>query len=373
MKTLKTLNSLIFMALFFCSFFTLGAQTQAPFTLEGGCSRLTVGGGPAIPNFNMYSAEVVFIASGGGNACNKSTINPSLVMQRKYQLYRKNNNGFSKAGTPLSKNQLNGLTLTHGTYKVTVLEPTPYQVCPDNINSYILVYDHFNNNRIGVQGYINSISIPGEVYIGKPTTGDNIYSLLDIAVAPNFYNPGDPVIIDMSNNKHYDRYRISIKQTSGNSGNWSSTGWVSGPVSQVDLLNEVWKRNQPGWVFWQGHTFEVRVATANSDCVGGWNMVAKEFEICTYANPCRIVEAEEKDITLSPNPTSNMFRLNNFTLNAEKNYQLVVYNYAGKQVMSTQDVVAKEFDVSDLSAGIYVVTILEDGNRIYTDRLSVVK
>jgi hypothetical protein len=97
----------------------------------------------------------------------------------------------------------------------------------------------------------------------------------------------------------------------------------------------------------------------------------KNFAVCPAGLGCRI--AEDEDIRLYPNPANNSFQLHNFDIDPSKQQLIVLMDMNGRTVKSFEQITQSVFDVSDLTNGLYIVSIWENGSRLLTTKLSVVK
>lgn len=76
------------------------------------------------------------------------------------------------------------------------------------------------------------------------------------------------------------------------------------------------------------------------------------------------IEEDKEEITLYPNPTSDMFYLSGLS----GNFTLSIYDMSGRMVTSLQN--EHQVDVNDLEKGVYIVDVRDEfGNPIYSSRL----
>ncbi len=91
-----------------------------------------------------------------------------------------------------------------------------------------------------------------------------------------------------------------------------------------------------------------------------------------YSTIVKVQQSLHKELTVSPNPAADVVKINFSNPNREK-LTIRVVNAAGKVVIeSTTNNDFIHFDVSDLSAGVYVAQVIEPGNATYTGKFLVV-
>ncbi len=71
-------------------------------------------------------------------------------------------------------------------------------------------------------------------------------------------------------------------------------------------------------------------------------------------------EVLSEDIKVFPNPASDYFQINN-GVNVKR---VVVYNMFGKEIKSFFHYTNAQHEISDLKAGLYMVKMLDDRNKI---------
>ncbi|GAB7258040.1 T9SS type A sorting domain-containing protein [Polaribacter sp. OB-PA-B3] len=87
------------------------------------------------------------------------------------------------------------------------------------------------------------------------------------------------------------------------------------------------------------------------------------------SNPLSISNFElTNNISLSPNPASNIFKINSFNNTIIK--EVSIYNVLGKQI-NALNVGTNQFDISSLSRGMYMVKITDDRGLIASKKLFV--
>lgn len=109
----------------------------------------------------------------------------------------------------------------------------------------------------------------------------------------------------------------------------------------------------------------------SAECNTSWTNLNRNFAVCPSGLGCRIAENEE--IKVFPNPASHSFQLLNYEADLTKQQRIVLMDMNGRIVKSFEHIGSPGFDISDLANGLYLVSIWENGNRLLTTKLSIVK
>lgn len=118
--------------------------------------------------------------------------------------------------------------------------------------------------------------------------------------------------------------------------------------------------NQSGWgAHLDGKMDDIRIygrALSNSEIIDLYNGI----QIGYYDK--EIIESENR---IYPNPSSSVFRISNLD---QKVCNIVVYNHFGLKVLDKNDV--KEFDLSSVESGIYLVVLLDENkHRLFSGKI----
>ena len=163
----------------------------------------------------------------------------------------------------------------------------------------------------------------------------------------------------------------------GTSNRYASSGWVSGqiPGNEIQLLN-VWKSSLgPTAEFTPigpqlNPTYSVQFAITNN-CNSAWTSISNPmpfFQKRPQGWGCRNTD-DDAAIAVSPNPANGYFKIPALET-GEDNIQISVTDMTGRLVKQYNNVQA-QYEVSDLSNGIYVINVLRQGVRIHSSKLSV--
>ena len=309
------------------------------------------------------------------------TVNDFFKGQIQTFLEKKDNSGnFVTVAGPLTDNA-NYSNLPQGTYRVRY-SWADYVKCGSGSATAFK-----NGINLGTLGTFLPTEYTSEVVVGSPAQSDNQWSWLNPSpiFAPSLFDPGDVIRIDASSCKNFDQYGIAIQEfwPGGALGNWralnNNSWWISNtsnPLGIVDLRN-LWdpSGNDPNWKFIPGNTYRVQVTISNSKCAS-WVDVnpLPTVTLCYPSWGCREGAAlNKKEPSISPNPVSQKFKVNDIAFErvAFIKDELAIHDLAGRLVKNFDYVNDTEYDISNLSTGVYFVSILRDGHRIFSNKLMV--
>jgi Secretion system C-terminal sorting domain len=186
--------------------------------------------------------------------------------------------------------------------------------------------------------------------------------------------------MDVSNTKNYDIWWLGIFEIGGKNRSWAN-GWTAGsiPSDPKDPKKQIidLKKLGSSSPFTNGNfqelpvKYTVQFAIAVQQCNTVWTNLNRDFSICPASLGCR--SDEDQAIILSPNPASNTFKLHNIDISAESQTKVFVTDISGRTVKAFEVDGQDDFDISDLNSGLYLVSVMNNGGRIFTTKLSVSK
>lgn len=213
------------------------------------------------------------------------------------------------------------------------------------------------------------------VIVGNTVAADNDYHFTEGSPsgAVTTMDSDEDVGMDASASTNYDQWFLAIcEQSFNNCLRYKSNGWTDGTVTSFDLKG-FWETG--GWEFEDFMSYEVQFVVENSKCRNGveapppWNVNYQSFFICEAGTGCR-TGTEGKEISIGPNPANNFVRLGNFDPAVDKDFVMSFTDFSGRAVKSVP-MVSEQADISDLPGGMYAVSVLHDGNRLFTTKLIV--
>jgi len=142
-------------------------------------------------------------------------------------------------------------------------------------------------------------------------------------------------------------------------------------------LTNFWGQGGSGWNFETFHSYTVQFVIENSRCRNGieqnppakWNNLDRSFFICPAGTGCRF-GADDKEIVISPNPATSTIWLQNFEPDLDRDYQMSFSDLAGRLVKFVA-LTSNEVDISDIPAGMFVLTVRREGRQVFTSKLVV--
>lgn len=370
------------------------AQTA---TVNCTTNSITVSNIPPFPT--VYFANVGFknCADGGGfyegcdeggqKACcrvitrNASGVFPSPVTPR-FWLERLVDGSWTTVAGPQFTTTFSNLA--HGTYRVRCQAPTiATNICMEEGNpnlpgARICLFNE-SGQFIGYWGTWDNTpfgttppTFSNTVVVGATVPSDINWSFID----PNgndLFSPGEQIRMNTANTINYTHWWVAIFENGGQNRYWSN-GWTQGqiPGNQINLTTltngAFTTGGQPFAQIPVSYTVQFAIS---AQCNTAWTNLNKNFAVCPAGLGCRI--AADEDIRLYPNPANNSFQLHNFDVDPSKQQRIVLLDMNGRTVKSFEQITESVFDISDLINGLYVVSLWENGSRLLTTKLSVVK
>ncbi|MEQ8705733.1 MAG: T9SS type A sorting domain-containing protein [Phaeodactylibacter sp.] len=210
------------------------------------------------------------------------------------------------------------------------------------------------------------------VTVGVTDQSDIAWNFID-ANGNDLFNPGEPIRMNTTGTKNYDAWWVAIFENGGQN-RWWSNYWTEGqiPGDQIDLNALTSGAFQSGTNDFAQIPVSYTVQFAiSAECNTSWTNLNRNFAVCPSGLGCRIAENEE--IRVFPNPANHSFQLLNYDVDITKQQRIVLMDMNGRIVKSFEHIGSPGFDISDLANGLYLVSIWENGNRLLTTKLSIVK
>jgi hypothetical protein len=234
-----------------------------------------------------------------------------------------------------------------------------------------------------------------ELIVGAPTQSDNSITFLNgngVYLDNNpqynrYFDSNESIQIDATASTNYNEYQIAIQEYwSGNPswpGRWRALGNggyggfinTSNRPLAVEDLRDIWNiHGTSNWEFIPGNAYRLQVTIRNSNCVS-WVDNLQWFYICNNPNwACRKgIDKGNIEPTISPNPVIRAFKMDGFTFNPISSVtdELIIHDLTGRLVKNFTNIKENEFDVSDLTTGVYFISVLRDNQKLFTKKLMV--
>ena len=248
------------------------------------------------------------------------------------------------------------------------------------------MFNNANGQTIGFRGHYSEAttgSTPGtffsnEVIVGMTTPSDINFTFIDVPETgpESAYDYDEPVKINTSQCKNYDRWMIAIIEDGG-ANRYMSTGWLNGKIGGGDGsmfdLSDLWASWATNWEFETFRSYHVQVVLENNNCPNpSWNQLIKPFFVCPTGTGCRLGEPEEPQIRLGPNPANSSVFLHNFDAGSHPGSLIVISDMTGR-TQQTAILSSNEIDVSALPVGIYALQLIHKGQRLFTSKLIIAR
>jgi hypothetical protein len=89
-------------------------------------------------------------------------------------------------------------------------------------------------------------------------------------------------------------------------------------------------------------------------------LVSVNQSAATAMDASWVIEAPGDDIRVFPNPAIDYFQV----VNGQNVRKIVIFNIFGKEVKSFVHSANAQYDVTDMNAGMYLVRMLDDKNKV---------
>ncbi len=365
-------------------------------TATGGCTSVTVSNIPSFPV--VYFANVGYsnctetssCEDGGESPCCRWITSGNPTTPR-FWLEKLTNTGWVTVAGPQFSTTFNNLAL--GSYRVKCQVPTISEnickkdgqgniirarICLFNqLGQFIGFWGTWDNTPFGTTPptYTNT------VLVGATTSNDISYTFIDPTPNDPFemgYDFGEMAKINTAACGAYDLWWLAIFEDGPTYNRYRSNNWTNGrmPNDEFNLTN-FWGQGGSGWNFETFHSYTVQFVIENSRCRNGieqnppakWNNLDRSFFICTAGTGCRF-GADDKEIVISPNPATSTIWLQNFEPDLDRDYQMSFSDLAGRLVKFVA-LTSNEVDISDIPAGMFVLTVRREGRQVFTSKLVV--
>ncbi len=375
------MKNLLKLSLAFLAVVLIGMSANAQsFTITngGGCSSgnsNSINVGPGAGGGNIYPV-------GTSGSCEIVNLTGPLVNQ--YTLWKLVSGSWTSASSPnVSVKSFTGLA--PGTYKVT--GQFPQQVSSACPGGYIKI-DNYLGQWIGYGGNYGATETSNTISIGAPSTADIKFTFVKDAEytgphspanASNFDPTGDVTINTTGTSVAITAYQVDGWEYDqyGNYLNWWGTGWISGQApTTLDLSRLLFHLGAgvyPNWV--TGHQYQVQFCISDNPCgTPTYEQVFVPFYICPSGDGCEMTDVNTP-ISISPNPASASFRLNNVLFTPGTEYHLTLTDMSGRVVREYNNVSeqAQTYNISDISTGLYVASLWNGTAKVFTNKLSIAK
>jgi len=366
-------------------------------TATGGCTKVTVSDIPPYPT--VYFAFVGYknCRDGGGYyegcdedeqpACCRVIASGGPTTPRFWLEQLQDNGSWLEVEGPQFGTTFNNVD--KGTYRVKCQRPNiaenacgkdqfgnpiKARICLFNLSGQFIGYwGTWDNTPFGNQ---YPITYSNTVVVGATTEDDISYTFIDIPEtgAEGAYDFGETVKMDVSDCKNYDLWWLAIFEDGPTFNRYKSNGWSTGtiPGGEIDL-STFWA----SWEFETFHQYEVQFVTENRQCrngienpnPNGWNDLNRTFFICPAGTGCKF-GIDEREIVISPNPANSIIQLQNFQPDLDRNYVMTITDMTGRLVKNIP-LMTDRVDISGLQAGMFVVNIFREGERVFNAKLIV--
>lgn len=336
-------------------------------TASSTCSTVSLSDVPFYPtNLLMGGSYKCFQC---GNQCLNIILTPPSYSESQNYLEKKQSNGtWSSVQGPINGDIITFNSVAAGTYRIRNIHPNIFTSpgCPNGLEVRNIL-----NQLVGYQGTYTSGSAyySNEVFVGPVQQSQVAYEFVD-SDGQNSSSLGfdynEDVSINTTGSENQNHWWIAIFENDGPMRSYG-IGWQFGTVPTDISLSEIWAEGGLAWEFEPFRSYTVQFALSNS-CNTQWTNLNKTFFICPQGSGCREIVAE-KAINLSPNPSTGYFRLNNMN---QLKAIVSVFDVSGREVRRYNDS-PSELDVSDLNNGMYTVSVIQDGKRVFTSKVAIVK
>jgi hypothetical protein len=353
-------------------------------TAVGGCTTVTLTSVPSYPN-NLIIAGGWSCSQCGGQCFDQLATSPPQFATTRSWLWKKES-VTNPLASPWVKVQggtggIHGDNVvfnvsTHGTYRIENQRPVVLKnaTCPNGrdvlnvLGQLVGKRGEFETSQaiplLGIPSMPLQSTFSNEVVVGATVPSDITWNFVD-ANGNNLFNPGDQIRMNTTGTRNYEAWWLAVFENGGQNRYWSN-GWQTGQIPSELNLNARCAFGQDFKQIPVSYTVQFAIS---ANCNTSWTNLDRNFSICPAGFGCRV--AEEDMISLYPNPANNTFQLLN--IDPAKGQRVLLTDIAGRTVKSFDPIAQSEFDISDLSNGLYIVSVWEGEHRAFTTKLSVVK
>ena len=387
---MKKIHILLILLQYFC-YNAINAQVTANVSLSvTSCTSNSI---DVDLSFNGYPEKVypdiksLYVSTKG---CARVLVNPTQTpLYETYSLQKQNPNlswtTVRTVGPTFFGTVQRYVGLSHGSYRLTVDVPNPIKT--SNCEGNYLIVTNYSGQIYGKVGTYGFATTSNTVIIGATDQNDIAFNWIKTQGTPPPPNLSNPPIYCFEENPkistvgthNYTHYWVAIfEQGLGTTNRYASTGWISGQIpAEIDLLTDVWKVG--GGTSWEftpigpsaNPSYQVQFAITNG-CNTSWTTIANPmpfFQKRPQGWGCRNTE-EDQAIVISPNPAMSYFSIPAIET-GDSNIKVSVSDMTGR-IVKQYNSVQQQYEVSDLSNGIYVVNVTQQGVRIHSSKLSVI-
>lgn len=353
---------------------TIFAQGLPVFTLyHNGCNSVKVikEDNGIIPRMWLFGASAVDCAPG-----------PSVLMHNlagvevgsfRYTLQRQNGSNWvevqSSPGTFAGQWTFNNLSVP-GIFRVIATIRTHDGIEVFSVTNPCGAPIGFHHDGGGNSFFTNELEVGTpdpdiDLIDASGTAGNNVFCSAHVDAAGGIFMDGSDSFGETS-------WSVDICMIAGSGcAAWNTTGWQTGQIGTINLLTEVWQNNgATSWAFWTGNTYRIQLAL--SQTCSGWEATTATFQVVPGSSGCRIKLLEEGEITVFPNPTAEQLSFTGLDT-FENPIEYHIMDITGRNMKHDyMPSSSYPIEVSDLREGMYVITLLAEGQRI-SRKFSVIK
>lgn len=362
-------NFLILNFIWFTFIYGLHSQTAV-----GGCNTVTL---TSVPYYQPYYYANWQVCSTCESQCYKWATSIPQVIQTRSWLERKNSNGtwstVQGGSSGISGDNVVFSNVQPGIYRI-YNQKARKRTTGSCSNGFVIYYQGaqtgFYQGEMSPTYNFTDFSYSNEVFVGPVQQNQVTYQFVDGGggnSAESGFDFNEIVRINTTGCQNFTHWWVAIFENDGPM-RYTGIGWQTGPLPTLVNLTDVWKLNNPTWQFETFRSYTVQFALSNP-CNQYWTNLDKTFFICPSGAGCREIE-EVEPISLSPNPTFGQFELRNLT---DEFATITVLDMSGRELKRFSNSQINFYDVSDLHNGIYLVSVIQNGKRIFNSKLSILK
>lgn len=204
-----------------------------------------------------------------------------------------------------------------------------------------------------------------EVVVGSTVQSDIVWNFID----PNnngLFEPNQSIVMNTEGTKNYTAWWLAIFENGGENRYWSK-GWTQGQVPSTINL-----RDEAGFYF--NNFLQIPVSytvqfAITAECNSSWTNLDRNFSICPGGWGCKpLNEKVSQKISMFPTLARSYFEL--ISADAELDH-VFLHNMYGNVVKEYGNTGTFRYEINDVPAGMYVVSVIKQNKIIFTGKLMV--
>ncbi len=238
--------------------------------------------------------------------------------------------------------------------------------CPDNkvkAFDYALKWVGWRGTYSGSPDYTSNA-----VWVGEAEISSNDAAFSDTGGTwPDKFDIDDSVNILLTQNPKFTHWKGVVRDEK--TLEEYETGWNNVNNSREFRVSELWE-DKTGAPFNVFRGYKATIWVDNQQCIA-WKSLNMFFVTCPWTSGCKLQD-QELSLRFYPNPaTENIILQGLDDIHQGDRMEATIIDGMGKMVKRIPNLQKTQISVSDLTAGMYYLSVFRNQNRISTEKLIV--